>query len=428
MSLLSWARRAPSARPYVWDAVLAAFVYLGTLLIPYAGRHGPPLPPPPSPPTTPPSAAAIVIGLLICGALLFRRRDPWAVLAVCVSGLVVYFALGGQRSMLDAGPVIAMYTVASRTPRRTAWLTALIVALTLSGARFVFSGESPLAPELLAQVAWIGMATAIGDALRSRRAYVSAIEERARKAEDTREEEARRRVMEERLRIARELHDVLAHHIALINVQAQVAAHVLDSRPDEARQALGHVRNAGKEALNELRTTVGLLRQPGSHEDVPAEPSPGLERLPELIASFTAAGLDVQCLAEGAPRPLPAPVDLAAFRIVQEALTNVSKHATDASVKMRLGWEPARVVVQVTDDGPGADGSRSDGSGPDGSGPGGSGCGGSGSGGGRNGSGHGLIGMRERALSVGGTFSAGPDRRGGWSVHAVLPVPEEVLP
>ncbi|SEG99922.1 Signal transduction histidine kinase [Nonomuraea solani] len=388
--------------PRVWDIVLAAFLYIATLLAPYAERHAPPRPRPPWATTTDPlTMEAVVIGLVVCGALVFRRSHPRAALAACLGGLVVYFALGGDRTPLDLGPMIAVYTVALHSARRTAWFTGLAVSLVLAGSRFVFAGESLVAPELLAQVAWIGMATAIGDAVRSRRAYVAAIEERARRAEATREEEAERRVMEERLRIARELHDVLAHHIALINVQAQVAAHVLDSRPDEARQALGHVRNAGKEALNELRTTVGLLRRPGSPDDVPAEPSPGLDRLPDLIASFTAAGLNVECLAEGVPRPLPAPVELAAFRIFQEALTNVSKHATDAGVHVRLGWEPGQVTVQVTDDGPG---------GPP-----------------TGGAGHGLIGMRERALSVGGTFSAGPDRRGGWCVHAVLPAPEGAL-
>ncbi|HUR09325.1 MAG TPA: histidine kinase, partial [Nonomuraea sp.] len=238
---------------------------------------------------------------------------------------------------------------------------------------------------------------AIGDALRSRRAYVAAIEERARRAEETREEEAERRVMEERLHIARELHDVLAHHIALINVQAQVAAHLLATEPEQARTALGHVRHAGKEALDELRTTVGLLRRPGSRDELLTEPAPSLDRLPELVDSFTAAGLQLGWLIYGDPRPLPAPVGLAAFRIVQEALTNVSKHAPRATATVRIDYASDAVVVDVADDGESDPGGIS------------------------SGTGHGLIGMRERARSVGGTFVAGPVEDGGFRVRAVLP-------
>ena len=306
---------------------------------------------------------------------------------------MAFLVLGGDRSPLELAPVIALFTVASRSARRTAWAVGALVAVVLVSAR-LFSGDSW---DLLTQVAWIGMATAAGDAVRSRRSYVAAIEERARRAEETREEEVERRVIEERLRIARDLHDILAHHIALINVQAQVAAHVLESEPEQARQALSHVRQAGKEALSELRTTVGLLRSPGSGEELFTEPSPGLDRLPDLVASFTGTGLKVDYLVEGAPKPLPAPVELAAFRIVQEALTNVSKHAPTSTATVRILHAPADMTVEVTDDGPG---------------------------GLSLGAGHGLIGMRERALSLGGMFTAGPMADGGFRVHAIVPLPE----
>ncbi|MEU7833681.1 sensor histidine kinase [Nonomuraea sp. NPDC049129] len=396
MRTVTWLRQELLSRPYVADTILAVCVYAMTLLAPG--------PPPPSGAEwrgqlQPLTAYDIALASVVCGALVFRRRWPRAVLALTVAGFVVYAMIDGGRSLLNLGSAIAVYTVASRVPRRHAWACGGLAALVVTVARVVFSGSAWLTPEMLAPIASIGMATAVGDSLRSRRAYVAAIEERARRAEETREEEAERRVMEERLYIARELHDVLAHHIALINVQAQVAAHLLATEPEQARTALGHVREAGKEALDELRTTVGLLRRPGSREELLTEPAPGLDRLPELVDSFTAAGLELGWLIYGDPRPLPAPVDLAAFRIVQEALTNVSKHAPQATATVRIDYASDEVIVDVADDGQG----QSD------------------AGGVSSGTGHGLIGMRERALSVDGTFLAGPVDGSGFRVHAVLP-------
>ncbi|MET7338205.1 sensor histidine kinase [Nonomuraea sp. NPDC005650] len=396
---MTWLRRELLSRPYAADTILAVCVYAMTLLAPG--------PPPPTPgaewhgPAQPLTAQDLALAAVVCGALAFRRRWPRSVLAVTVAGFVAYTAIGTGRSLLDLWPAIAVYTVASRCPRRHAWAYGGLAALVVAVARIVFDGSGWLAPEVLAPIASIGMATAVGDSLRSRRAYVAAVEERARRAEATREEEAERRVMEERLRIARELHDVLAHHIALINVQAQVASYTLVTEPEQARTALGHVREAGREALDELRTTVGLLRRPGSRDELLTEPAPGLDRLPDLVDSFTAAGLKVGRLVCGEPRPLPAPVDLAAFRIVQEALTNVSKHAPRATATVRIEYAADGMIVDVTDDGLGGAGGIS------------------------SGTGHGLIGMRERALSVGGTFLAGPVDGGGFRVHAVLPTSRE---
>nr|WP_214322779.1 sensor histidine kinase [Nonomuraea sediminis] len=373
------------------DTILAVCVYAMTLLAPLPPGVGP------DGRIQPLTTSGLVLASVVCGALIFRQRWPRAVLAVTVAGFVASVVIDGGRGPLDLGPAIVVYTVASRFPRRKAWVCGGLVALVVTVTKVVFAGSAWLAPEVLAPIASIGMATAVGDALRSRRAYVAAVEERARRAEETREEEAERRVMEERLRIARELHDVLAHHIALINVQAQVAAHVLATEPEQARAALGHVRTAGKEALEELRTTVGLLRRPGSGDELLTEPAPGLDRLPELIDSFTSAGLKLGWTVYGDPRPLPAPVDLAAFRIVQEALTNVSKHAPRATASVRIDYTPDEVIVEVVDDG------ESD---PLGISP---------------GTGHGLIGMRERALSVEGIFRAGPMGDGGFRVRAVLP-------
>ncbi|SEG75395.1 Signal transduction histidine kinase [Nonomuraea solani] len=392
---MTWLRREVLSRPYAADTILAVCVYAMTLLAPGA---------PPQPGAQwhggmrPLTGYDIALAAVVCGALVFRQRWPRAVLAVTVTGFAAYAVIDGGRSLLTLGPAIAVYTVASRCPRRHAWAYGGLAALVVVVARGVFDGGAWLTPDVLAPIAFIGMATAVGDSLRSRRAYVAAVEERARRAEETREEEAERRVMEERLHIARELHDVLAHHIALINVQAQVAAYVLATQPEQARAALSHVREAGKEALEELRTTVGLLRRPGSRDEFLTEPAPGLDRLPELVDSFTAAGLKLDWQIDGDPRPLPAPVDLAAFRIAQEALTNVSKHAPRAAATVRIGYAADEVIVDVADDGR------------------------SGAGGISSGIGHGLIGMRERALSVDGTFFAGPVDSGGFRVHAVLPI------
>lgn len=238
-------------------------------------------------------------------------------------------------------------------------------------------------------------------------AFVDAIRERAERAERTRDEEARRRVAEERLRIARDLHDVVAHHIALVNVQAGVAAHVMDKRPDQAKEALAHVRDASRSALNELRATVGLLRQSGDPE-APTEPAPGLSVLDELVDTFRHAGLPVEVIVQlgRADGPLPAAVDLAAYRVVQEALTNVRKHAgPGARAEVSVVRVGTSVEVTVLDDGgaPPADPADSAPE-PDDSG------------------GHGLLGMRERTGALGGSCFAGPRYGGGYRVHAILPV------
>ncbi|GAA3834526.1 histidine kinase [Sphaerisporangium flaviroseum] len=382
-------RDAIRSRPYLVDTAIAVLTFAATM----AGRPG-------GHPerAVPLTSATIALGAVMCAALVFRRAWPRTVAAVAVAGLIVSLVAGGPRTPLDLATAVALATLATHNPRRVAWTAGAISAILLAGTRIAVSDVSWMGQEVAGQIAWIGMAIAAGDSLRSRRAYISAVEERARRAEQTREEEAERRVMEERLRIARELHDVLAHHIALINVQAQVASHVMDDEPRQAREALGHIRQAGRSALEELRTTVGLLRRPGTVEELPTEPAPGLDRLPELITSFTAAGLTVDCRLEGTPRPLPSPVELTAFRVVQEALTNVSKHAGKATTQVRITYGRRDLTVDVTDDGRGGGNATS--------------------------TGHGLVGMRERALSVGGTFSVGPFTERGFRVHAVLPAPE----
>ncbi len=194
---------------------------------------------------------------------------------------------------------------------------------------------------------------------------------------------------------------MVAHHIALVNVQAGVAAHVMDKRPDQAKEALAHVRTASRSALDELRATVGLLRQSGDPE-APTEPAPGLDRLDELVATFRHAGLHVEVARTDQGTDLPTAVDLAAYRIIQEALTNVQKHAgTRARAEVSVVRVGPDIEITVLDDGAG--GSTAETAAP----PGG---------------GHGLLGMRERVAAVRGTLTTGPRYGGGFRVHAILPV------
>jgi signal transduction histidine kinase len=267
--------------------------------------------------------------------------------------------------------------------------------------------------------AWVLMPTALGSAVRLRRAYLDAVRARAEHAERTREEEARRRVAEERLRIARELHDVTAQHLALANAQAGTLAHLLRGQPDQVHKILADLAATTSAALRELKATVGLLRHEGtedSHEGTEdtedtegasSPTAPGLARLADLTASFRSAGLDVTVSTEGEPRQLTPAADLTAFRIVQEALTNVTKHATAKAARVRLAYAHDRLTLTVADDG-GTIGSAP----PTPPVPGG---------------GFGLVGMRERAQSVGGRLRAGPRPGGGFEVRAELPLGETAL-
>lgn len=320
-------------------------------------------------------------------------------------------------------------------PRRRVLWAVLLLACALSA---VLALGHRVDGWVVAAVAWAGTAVAAGDALRSRRAYAVATAERAQRAEETREEEARRRVAEERLRIARELHDVVAHQIALANVQAGVAAHVMDRRPDQARQALAHVREASRSALDELRATVGLLRQHGEPA-APMEPAPGLGLLDQLLDGFRRDGLQVTVedrTGGGAPPapqdPLPASVDLTAYRVIQESLANVRKHAgPGAGAVVRIRRDPGALEVVVDDDGaPGTAASLLPPQGrprPDAAGDGtsqvppGIPCPG-GRSEERGTGGHGLLAMYERASALGGVCRAGARPGGGFRVWVRLPL------
>ncbi|MFE4577670.1 sensor histidine kinase [Streptomyces chartreusis] len=394
MSTLERARQHLKAHPMALDTALAvgvlACMVAGSFVDPH-GKNG----------VTwalrTPDVLSLLLITLGSAALAFRRRAPMTVLALTGAVSLVESVTGDPRAPVAMSAVIALYTVASTTDRTTTWRVGLLTITVLTGAAMLAGPLPWYAQENLAIFAWTGIGATAGDAVRSRRAVVAAIRERAERAERTREEEARRRVAEERLRIARDLHDVVAHHIALVNVQAGVAAHVMDRRPDQAKEALAHVREASRSALNELRATVGLLRQSGDPE-APTEPAPGLDRLDELAGTFRSAGLPVEVARTDQGTTLPAAVDLAAYRVIQEALTNVQKHAgTAAKAEVSVVRVGPNVEITVLDDGAGDDDTV-------------------------EGGGHGLLGMRERVTALRGTLTTGPRYGGGFRVHAILPV------
>ncbi|MEU9334603.1 histidine kinase [Streptomyces sp. NPDC048290] len=395
MSTLDRARRHTRAHPLALDAVLAAAVLVCMVAGSFTdshGEHGV------SWGIRTPDALGLVLMTLGATALIFRRRAPLAVLTATSALTIVENVSSASRAPVAMAAVVALYTVAARTDRHTTWRVALLTTAALAGSAMLAGPLPWYAQENLGIIAWTGIGATAGDAVRSRRAFVQAIQDRAEKAERTREEEARRRVAEERLRIARDLHDVVAHHIALVNVQAGVAAHVMDKRPDQAKEALAHVREASRSALNELRATVGLLRQSDDPE-APTEPAPGLAVLDELVATFHHAGLRIEVARADQGVTLPAAVDLAAYRVIQEALTNVQKHAgVEAKAEVSVVRVGPDIEITVLDDGGG------DTSAPP---PGG---------------GHGLLGMRERVTAVRGTLTTGPRYGGGFRVHAILPV------
>ncbi|MFJ9538146.1 sensor histidine kinase [Streptomyces sp. NPDC101225] len=394
MSTLDRTRCRLRAHPLALDATLAAGVLAcmvaGSFVDP-SGRDGGEWA------IRSPGPLAVVLMVLGALALVFRRRAPRTVLALTGTFSVVESVVDDPRAPVAMSAVVALFTVAASTDRPTTWRLGLLTMTVLTGAAMLAGPLPWYAQENLAIFAWTGIGATAGDAVRSRRAVVQAIRERAERAERTREEEARRRVAEERLRIARDLHDVVAHHIALVNVQAGVAAHVMDKRPDQAKEALAHVREASRSALNELRATVGLLRQSGDPE-APTEPAPGLDRLDELVGTFRSAGLHVDVARADQGTTLPAAAGLAAYRVIQEALTNVQKHAgTEAKAEVSVVRVGPNVEITVLDNGAAEDDES-------------------------QGGGHGLLGMRERVTALRGTLTTGPRYGGGFRVHAILPV------
>ena len=340
-----------------------------------------------------------LLGVALLGAgpaaLVVRHRFPSAVLIVTLAATLAYWEVGYVRGPIFLALIVAFATAVMHGRRWLAW-----GSLVVGYVSFLWLGDlldrepSPNLAQVVGLAAWLLALATTTEVIRARR-------ERAAEVGRARQEEARRRASEERLRIAQELHDVLAHNISLINVQAGVALHLIDERPEQARPALAAIKDASKEALDELRSVLDVLRD-GSGEAASLVPAPGLAAdLGDLVARTVAAGVDVRVDVEGERRPLPPSVDRAAFRIAQEALTNVVRHAGGATATVRVAYADDAVTVQVDDDGTGGSVAGRDGTG---------------------GSGNGITGMKERAAALGGRLDAGPRAGGGFRVQAWLPL------
>jgi len=343
-------------------------------------------------------------GLAILGGvvLVVRRRWPVPVLLVAAVSSLVYYGLDFSDGPVWLGLFVALYTVAAYGDgRRSLVLVGLVVGVLAAGWLVAAADIEPRAA-----IGWVFfrigasvMSVTLGESVRSRRVIAAEAQERAELAERTREEEARARVDAERVRIAREVHDTVAHAIAVINVQSGVTAHVLDKKPERAREALRAIERTSSRALEEMRAILGVLRD----EDNGRAPRPGLGQLDELTAKARDAGLDVTVEACSPASPLPTAVDSAAYRILQESLTNVIRHVGRTQVTITVTPGVDVVEIRVTDKGPGVRPRR----------------GGNGS---AAGPGRGIVGMRERCHLLGGEFDAGPTPAGGFEVHARLPV------
>ncbi|MFF8839853.1 sensor histidine kinase [Streptomyces sp. NPDC015130] len=376
------------------------------------------------------TALGWVLVLSGCGALCFRRRQPVAVAVATLLACVVYYPLSAQDGPLMIAFALALYTTAAegRFAAAVALASVTLLAVGLGEVRQQ-PGHRQIDDTSLAMLAgWLISLVAVGRAQRTRLAYLHEVEQRALAAEREQEARARQSATEERLRIARELHDILGHSVSLIHVQSGAALHRLSKNPAPeaglatAAEALEAVKSTSKDALRELRATLGVLRR--ADEATPTSPASGLALLGELAERARSAGLDVRTSVTGTPVPLPPPVDLAAYRIVQESLTNVTRHAGARTVRIALDWDGgwdrgrdgddrsgaastrthagARVLrLRIADDGGGA---------PEGVLP-----------------GSGIRGMAERARALGGELTAG-NEADGFLVDARLPLTAPAAP
>jgi signal transduction histidine kinase len=384
--------RQPRASPWLFDSVLAvAAASLSTgLFAELVGGAEPALP-----------RGAVALGYILVVLhtvpLAARRRFPQSVLATSVTTGLAFAALGLPTVFLGPAILVPVYTVAAYGGRRASLAGLAAVEIAMAAVQL-----TPARAELST---WVGNALVVGAAwllgrfVGDRRVYAARLEARTVELEQAREELARRAVADERLRIARELHDVVAHSMSVIAVQSGVGAHVADSQPGEARKALAAIEATSRAALDELRRLLGVLRQDGEPQGSLA-PAPGLADLDTLLGQVVEAGLALKLRVEGVRPQVPLGVDLSAYRIVQEALTNVVKHAGPAQAQVTVCYGDREVTVEVTDDGRGAAALAGDG---------------------RAGAGHGLVGMRERVALFGGDLEVGPRPGGGFRVAARLP-------
>ena len=371
--------------------VLAVFVVVGTI---GASRHQ----------TGARSLDALAWLLALVGpvALLWVRRQPVAVMWVVLAATLAYLLRGYPYGPVVVSAAIALFAALVSGHRLAAWSGFVVLYAGHLVARSWLLDEQVTWGEALGVAAWGLVILTAAEAVRIRR-------ERWVAASAARRETGRRQANEERLRIARELHDVVAHHMSLINVQAGVALHLVERRPDQVETALGVIKEASKEALVELRSLVGVLRDEA--EGAPRSPTAMLGSLPDLVERSALAGLDLRTRVDGDVQPLPTAVELAAFRIIQEAVTNVIRHAGAARAEVRLGYRPDVLVVEIDDDGDGA-GVVAGGAEPGWPEP----------------TGSGLRGMHERAAALGGTLTVGRATTGGVLIRATLPLSREDPP
>jgi signal transduction histidine kinase len=381
--LYAWLRHHPKLVDGVLAAVLA---FTGVVSAVAVGRY-----------------LFVPVGLGLAVPVVFRRAYP-------VTGFVVVIVIGALQvladiriSPADVAILIMLYTLAAYTPRRTS-VPGLGVCLAGSAAALVRwwtpANLSPWAWLLVGSMIFAGpslLVWVLGDSMRYRRAYYASLEERAARLEAERGAQAQIAAAAERARIARELHDVIAHNVSVMVVQADGASYALHSDPARTAEALAAIASTGRQALAEMRRLLGILRR-DEEAGRGRAPLPGIGQLGELLESTRAAGLPVSFTVEGVPQPLPGGAALAAYRIVQESLTNTRKHAgPQASAQVTLRYLEDALVLEISDDGRGA-AARSDGAG------------------------HGLTGMRERVAVYGGSVDAGPRSGGGFQVTARLPV------
>jgi signal transduction histidine kinase len=341
--------------------------------------------------------------LVVFVVLPWRRRYPEATLAVALAGNVVLSALGFQ-GPAGLALMLTTYSVAVTSDRdRSRIALAVVVAGSLLAA--VVDPGGPITGSLISNPLSVLVAWVIGDNVRNRRDYARGQSERAAEREREREERILRAAADERLRIARELHDVVAHSMSIIAVQSGVGRMVIESQPDEARKALQVIETTSRQALHEMRLLLGVLRRPDEANSV-LGPTPTLSDLDLLLGQVAQSGVVVRLRQEGVPRDLPPGVDLSAYRIIQEALTNIVRHVGPATAEVTIGYRAGEVDIEVNDDG----GHR----------PANAGVGA----GGANTGGQGLVGMRERVALFGGDLTAGAVKGGGFRVVARLPTAE----
>jgi len=363
----------------------------------------------PAPYKHPPDLLMYLLLVASAGALAVRRRHMMVVWGVVFAVTLAYYGRAYPDGPVGLALAVALFTVGATGSRRRSIAVGVLTAAGMISFRGWFAYDPAFRYVALAMVLWVALALVSGHAVASRQALLAALLARAAAAEETREAEAAGRVQAERLRIAREIHDVIAHTIATISVQAGVAEHIFDRQPEQARQALVAIRGASGDALSELRATLSMLHDHDhdhDHDDggcgpagKPREPVPGLADLDGLLARTGAAGLPVELTGDLPAAPLPVPVDLTGYRAVQEALTNVLRYAPGASTTVAVHAGNGNLDLIITNR-PVASSPTFD-----------------------QGTGRGLTGMAERVAALGGACTAGPTSDGGWQVHVRLPLP-----